>query len=51
MNVNAGDQPYASRIGETGSTFPMAQAVSMLRELCPECAYAADAFRRTASAD
>ncbi len=38
--------PYASRIGETRSTLPMAQVVST-RELCPECfCAAADAFRR-----
>ncbi|ENM1492401.1 alpha-keto acid decarboxylase family protein [Salmonella enterica] len=33
-------QPYASRIGETWFNLPMAQAVSMLRELCLECAFA-----------
>ncbi|EGS6534296.1 alpha-keto acid decarboxylase family protein [Salmonella enterica] len=33
-------QPYASRIGETWFTLPMAQAVSTLRELCLECAFA-----------
>ncbi|EAU0039770.1 alpha-keto acid decarboxylase family protein [Salmonella enterica] len=33
-------QPYASRIGETWFNLPMAQAVSTLRELCLECAFA-----------
>ncbi len=33
-------QPYASRIGETRFNLPMAQAVSTLRELCLECAFA-----------
>ncbi|EEF6913581.1 alpha-keto acid decarboxylase family protein [Salmonella enterica] len=33
-------QPYASRIGETWFNLPMAQAVSALRELCLECAFA-----------
>ncbi|EAS2225529.1 alpha-keto acid decarboxylase family protein [Salmonella enterica] len=33
-------QPYASRIGETWFDLPMAQAVSTLRELCLECAFA-----------
>ncbi|EBN0839559.1 alpha-keto acid decarboxylase family protein [Salmonella enterica] len=33
-------QPYASRIGETCFNLPMAQAVSTLRELCLECAFA-----------
>lgn len=33
-------QPYASRIGETWLNLPMAQAVSTLRELCLECAFA-----------
>ncbi|ENI3074727.1 alpha-keto acid decarboxylase family protein [Salmonella enterica] len=33
-------QPYASRIGETWYNLPMAQAVSTLRELCLECAFA-----------
>ncbi|ECG5873996.1 alpha-keto acid decarboxylase family protein [Salmonella enterica] len=33
-------QPYASRIGETWCNLPMAQAVSTLRELCLECAFA-----------
>lgn len=33
-------QPYASRIGETWFTLPMEQAVSTLRELCLECAFA-----------
>ncbi|HAM2252212.1 TPA: alpha-keto acid decarboxylase family protein [Salmonella enterica] len=33
-------QPYASRIGETWFNLPMAQAVSTLRELCQECAFA-----------
>lgn len=33
-------QPYASRIGETLFNLPMAQAVSTLRELCLECAFA-----------
>lgn len=33
-------QPYASRIGETWFNLPMVQAVSTLRELCLECAFA-----------
>ncbi|WP_080222880.1 alpha-keto acid decarboxylase family protein [Salmonella enterica] len=33
-------QPYALRIGETWFNLPMAQAVSTLRELCLECAFA-----------
>lgn len=33
-------QPYASRIGETWFNLPVAQAVSTLRELCLECAFA-----------
>ncbi|EJB0808871.1 alpha-keto acid decarboxylase family protein [Salmonella enterica] len=33
-------QPYASRIGETWFNLSMAQAVSTLRELCLECAFA-----------
>ncbi|ECD3114109.1 alpha-keto acid decarboxylase family protein [Salmonella enterica subsp. enterica serovar Bareilly] len=33
-------QPYASRIGETWFNLPMAQAVSTLRELCLERAFA-----------
>ncbi|EPO3091686.1 alpha-keto acid decarboxylase family protein [Salmonella enterica subsp. enterica serovar Infantis] len=33
-------QPYASRTGETWFNLPMAQAVSTLRELCLECAFA-----------
>ncbi|ENE5108755.1 alpha-keto acid decarboxylase family protein [Salmonella enterica] len=33
-------QPYASRIGETWFNLPMAQAVSTLRELCLDCAFA-----------
>ncbi|EAQ0813203.1 alpha-keto acid decarboxylase family protein [Salmonella enterica] len=33
-------QSYASRIGETWFNLPMAQAVSTLRELCLECAFA-----------
>ncbi|ENJ9991473.1 alpha-keto acid decarboxylase family protein [Salmonella enterica] len=33
-------QPYASRIGETWFNLPMAQAVSTLRELCLEYAFA-----------
>lgn len=33
-------QPYASRIGETWFNLPMAQALSTLRELCLECAFA-----------
>ncbi|EMY1958951.1 alpha-keto acid decarboxylase family protein [Salmonella enterica] len=33
-------QPYESRIGETWFNLPMAQAVSTLRELCLECAFA-----------
>ncbi|EMS1371806.1 alpha-keto acid decarboxylase family protein [Salmonella enterica] len=33
-------QPYASRISETWFNLPMAQAVSTLRELCLECAFA-----------
>ncbi|EFO7974135.1 alpha-keto acid decarboxylase family protein [Salmonella enterica] len=33
-------QPYASRIGETWFNLPMGQAVSTLRELCLECAFA-----------
>lgn len=33
-------QPYAPRIGETWFNLPMAQAVSTLRELCLECAFA-----------
>ncbi|HFE6710407.1 TPA: alpha-keto acid decarboxylase family protein [Salmonella enterica subsp. enterica serovar Newport] len=33
-------QPYASRIGETWFNLPIAQAVSTLRELCLECAFA-----------
>lgn len=33
-------QPYASRIGETWFNLTMAQAVSTLRELCLECAFA-----------
>ncbi|KAA0369154.1 alpha-keto acid decarboxylase family protein [Salmonella enterica] len=33
-------QPYASRSGETWFNLPMAQAVSTLRELCLECAFA-----------
>ncbi|EBF3764449.1 alpha-keto acid decarboxylase family protein [Salmonella enterica subsp. enterica serovar Reading] len=33
-------QPYASRIGETWFNLPMEQAVSTLRELCLECAFA-----------
>ncbi|EPC5507479.1 alpha-keto acid decarboxylase family protein [Salmonella enterica] len=33
-------QPYASCIGETWFNLPMAQAVSTLRELCLECAFA-----------
>ncbi|EHF0485726.1 alpha-keto acid decarboxylase family protein [Salmonella enterica subsp. enterica serovar Meleagridis] len=33
-------QPYVSRIGETWFNLPMAQAVSTLRELCLECAFA-----------
>lgn len=33
-------QPYASRIGETWFNLPMAQAVSTLRELSLECAFA-----------
>ncbi|EFR0510693.1 alpha-keto acid decarboxylase family protein [Salmonella enterica] len=33
-------QPYASRIGETWFNLQMAQAVSTLRELCLECAFA-----------
>ncbi|MDO1227862.1 alpha-keto acid decarboxylase family protein [Salmonella enterica subsp. enterica serovar Agona] len=33
-------QPYASRICETWFNLPMAQAVSTLRELCLECAFA-----------
>ncbi|EDG9867565.1 indolepyruvate decarboxylase [Salmonella enterica subsp. enterica serovar Newport] len=33
-------QPCASRIGETWFNLPMAQAVSTLRELCLECAFA-----------
>ncbi|MBZ5142660.1 alpha-keto acid decarboxylase family protein [Salmonella enterica subsp. enterica serovar Typhimurium] len=33
-------QPDASRIGETWFNLPMAQAVSTLRELCLECAFA-----------
>ncbi|ECZ1412229.1 alpha-keto acid decarboxylase family protein [Salmonella enterica] len=33
-------QPYASRIGETWFNLPMAHAVSTLRELCLECAFA-----------
>ncbi|EBV1485714.1 alpha-keto acid decarboxylase family protein [Salmonella enterica subsp. enterica serovar Hvittingfoss] len=33
-------QPYASRIGETWFNLPMTQAVSTLRELCLECAFA-----------
>ncbi|EBP9568369.1 alpha-keto acid decarboxylase family protein [Salmonella enterica] len=33
-------QPYASRIGETWFNLPMAKAVSTLRELCLECAFA-----------
>lgn len=33
-------QPYASRIGETWFNLPMSQAVSTLRELCLECAFA-----------
>ncbi|ELH2381564.1 alpha-keto acid decarboxylase family protein [Salmonella enterica subsp. enterica serovar Kentucky] len=33
-------KPYASRIGETWFNLPMAQAVSTLRELCLECAFA-----------
>lgn len=33
-------QPYASRIGETWFNLPMAQAVSTLRELYLECAFA-----------
>ncbi|ECG4744951.1 alpha-keto acid decarboxylase family protein [Salmonella enterica subsp. enterica serovar Chester] len=33
-------QPYASRIGEIWFNLPMAQAVSTLRELCLECAFA-----------
>ncbi|EJV5444700.1 alpha-keto acid decarboxylase family protein [Salmonella enterica] len=33
-------QPYASRIGETWFNLLMAQAVSTLRELCLECAFA-----------
>ncbi|EIW5353911.1 alpha-keto acid decarboxylase family protein [Salmonella enterica] len=40
-------QPYASRIGETWFNFPMAQAVSTLRELCLECAFAPPPTRST----
>ncbi|EAS6424803.1 alpha-keto acid decarboxylase family protein [Salmonella enterica] len=40
-------QPYASRIGETWFNLPMAQAVSMLRELCLECAFAPPPTRST----
>lgn len=38
-------QPYASRIGETWFNLPMAQAVSTLRELCLECAFASPPTR------
>ncbi|EAX6198343.1 alpha-keto acid decarboxylase family protein [Salmonella enterica] len=38
-------QPYASRIGETWFNLPMAQAVSTLRELCLECAFAPPPMR------
>ncbi|EAM3337928.1 alpha-keto acid decarboxylase family protein [Salmonella enterica] len=38
-------QPYASRIGETWFNLPMAQAVSTLRELCLECAFAPPSTR------
>ncbi|EEP7335227.1 alpha-keto acid decarboxylase family protein [Salmonella enterica] len=40
-------QPYASRIGETWFNLPMAQAVSTLRELCLECAFAPPPTRST----
>lgn len=40
-------QPYASRIGETWFDLPMAQAVSTLRELCLECAFAPPPTRST----
>ncbi|EAY5146298.1 indolepyruvate decarboxylase [Salmonella enterica subsp. salamae] len=40
-------QPYASRIGETWFNLPMAQAVSTLRELCLECAFAPQPTRST----
>ncbi|ECG1194883.1 indolepyruvate decarboxylase [Salmonella bongori] len=33
-------QPYASRIGDSWFTLPMELAVSILRELCLECAFA-----------
>ena len=41
-------QPYASRIGETWFNLPMAQAVSTLRELCLECAFAPPTTRSAA---
>ncbi|EAU3171059.1 alpha-keto acid decarboxylase family protein [Salmonella enterica] len=40
-------QPYASRISETWFNLPMAQAVSTLRELCLECAFAPPPTRST----